>query len=1178
VASSEDQAGRDATAAAIVRLALARGWLAEHQVEGALRSAGAQGLTLAQLLARHRPDAAQELAVLSRAAPVATTIAPTLGVPPPIAATLAVPAPTPLTHAAARSGAVLVPLAPEDPGRTQVVAALRAQLARDPRFAPHLDLVLERRGVLGEGGMGVVHRVLDKRLGRLAALKVMKTEQAAPQDVARFFREAELTARLDHPSVPPVYEAGTDAAGRPYLLMRLIEGQPLSERIAALHEGGHPPALAEVRELVEVLVKVGEAVARAHARGMVHRDLKPGNVMVGAHGEVLVLDWGLVRVLDGPDDDALLRQASGPAPVSAGAGVELTQAGALLGTPGYMSPEQASGEPVDARTDVFALGAILCAILTSSPPMGGTTVMNMIANTVQGKIARPRDRWRGCPRELDSICAAALAFDRERRTESAEAFVADLRAYLAGEDVPSHRYGLLERLGRGARRRPASVASLAALAVILAVLGGARARVRDAQAFEGAMRRLTQAEGAAARGDSVTTARLVSSAVLLGGDAVRWHGARVLDLAGLSAEGARLLEPMIDDAARPPPLEALFFLHVLQVHAAPDGQGSGRRTSAMQRLIALAQYGSPDDELRPYVAGTLAIERGDWLEAERRLSEALALNPGLGWALVNRAGVLKRLGQEQAALRDLDAALACRNSDPLVLVVALASRSALLVESGRCDEALFDAERALALSPRSRPARLATARALIGAGRLQEAEAAAEAVFQEDDDVDALVLRAIARVKRGVRGPGRADLDAALERSPKHPAALSERILDSVGARDLATARRDARTFLSAWPDDPRASLFAAVVEVSAGARGRAMELLDRAVALAPWSVDALLQRAELKLDSGDFDGASADLEAARTLGPSNARTLIMRAKLRRERRDLDGASADLSAALALAPRDAIGRQLRAEVRAQRGDVAGAIEDLDVARAVVPHEPRFHSMRARLDLEAGDLVCAERHAKLGVDLGGGAYSHLTAAWVARRRGELAAAVGHARRVLELEPGQKEAQAIVDASGAPSAVEDPEVERLVRLGTDKLLAREFAAAEALADQAIERGPRAGTAWVLRARARALQGKVEGARADADRAVEADPAAADGWYIRGSLRVEADPAGGLADSAEALRRDPRNFGMRFLRAQALAALERLDEALAELDGLLAAMPPTHPSRRATEQFRDAIRSSR
>jgi formylglycine-generating enzyme required for sulfatase activity/tRNA A-37 threonylcarbamoyl transferase component Bud32 len=391
-----------------------------------------------------------------------------------------------------------------------VVQGLQEVYQRIPDFAPHANLVLERLSELGKGGMGAVYRVRDSRLGREAALKVILGEADAAS-LERFRREAEITARLDHPAIPPVYEAGTTAAGEAYMLMRVIEGETLSLRIKDLQPGGLDPA--GTRDLLQVLVQVGQAMAYAHDQGVVHRDLKPDNVMVGAFGEVLVMDWGLAREEGKEEVSAVLELGRTQLDAAEAQAAGLTQAGSVMGTPGYMAPEQADGLPADARSDVYALGAILVEALTGRPPVTGKSALQIVLATAEGKVELPRDRRPATPAELNSIARKALALEARDRYASAEEFASDLQAYLTGQPVSAHDYGLLERLLAIPGRYPRLIGS-ALLALSLAVIGvlalawssSERGRVAAEQAATEAKEERTRAERERERAEDATAA------------------------------------------------------------------------------------------------------------------------------------------------------------------------------------------------------------------------------------------------------------------------------------------------------------------------------------------------------------------------------------------------------------------------------------------------------------------------------------------------------------------------------------------------------------------------------------------------------------------------------------------------------------------------------------------------
>jgi serine/threonine protein kinase len=241
----------------------------------------------------------------------------------------------------------------------------------------------ELRGRVGRGGMGTVWRAFDRELGREVALKVMNGPEARPGGVARLRTEAQVLARLEHPGLVPVHDLGTLPDGRPFYAMKLVRGRRLDEHVRDL-----PQRAARLR----VFERICEAVAFAHAQGVIHRDLKPQNVMVGPFGEVLVLDWGVAKVLGGeapetPPPAAGLDAAPARVPVDPDAAT-LTAAGTVLGTPGYMAPEQARGESaVGVAADVYALGALLSFLAGEGPPRA------LAAVVARARAPRPEDRY-----------------------------------------------------------------------------------------------------------------------------------------------------------------------------------------------------------------------------------------------------------------------------------------------------------------------------------------------------------------------------------------------------------------------------------------------------------------------------------------------------------------------------------------------------------------------------------------------------------------------------------------------------------------------------------------------------------------------------------------------------------------------------------------------------------------
>ncbi len=334
---------------------------------------------------------------------------------------------------------------------------------------------LAHKRVLGKGGMGIVHLVFDPGLGRSAALKLIRGTSSESR-ILRFQRETRVTARLDHPCVPPVYEAGISLDGQDYMLMQYVDGESLANILAARQL--HAPDAGVPRELLHALVKVAETVAYAHSRRIVHRDLKPANIMLGAFGEVFLMDWGLARDLSETTEEDAATHVSGMGRIPMEELEGITQEGAILGTPGYIPPEQAYGREIDGRADVFALGAVLTEILTGRPPVVGETVIETLELTRRGQIESPRQRDQSLSPELEAIARGATAYDRDERYPSAQSFAADLRAYLEGRHVSTYSYSFTEWVRLVARRHPTLSTSLV-IVVVLTLVGAAQvSRVR----------------------------------------------------------------------------------------------------------------------------------------------------------------------------------------------------------------------------------------------------------------------------------------------------------------------------------------------------------------------------------------------------------------------------------------------------------------------------------------------------------------------------------------------------------------------------------------------------------------------------------------------------------------------------------------------------------------------------
>jgi WD40 repeat protein/serine/threonine protein kinase len=284
-------------------------------------------------------------------------------------------------------------------------------------------------GELGRGGMGVVYLARQIGLDRLVALKmILAGAHASPDDVARFRREAEAVAQLQHPHIVQVYDVG-EQEGLPYFSLEYIEGGSLVQKLS-----GTPLPSHQAAELVAVLA---DAIHAAHLRNIIHRDLKPANVLLTADGTPKITDFGLAKRLDAP--------------------AGLTQSGAIVGTPSYMAPEQAEGrsKQVGPATDVYALGAILYEALTGRPPFRAETPFDTLLQVVHEEPVPPRRLLPKIPRDLEIICLKALAKAPDQRYASARDLADDLRRFLKGEPIRARPVGRGEKAWRWCRRNPA---------------------------------------------------------------------------------------------------------------------------------------------------------------------------------------------------------------------------------------------------------------------------------------------------------------------------------------------------------------------------------------------------------------------------------------------------------------------------------------------------------------------------------------------------------------------------------------------------------------------------------------------------------------------------------------------------------------------------------------------------
>jgi len=804
--------------------------------------------------------------------------------------------------------------------------------------------------LLDQGGMGEIWRVRDRDLERDVAVKVIHLQGAdEAQLIQRFELEARITGQLDHPNIVPVHELGKTDGGRCYFTMKEVRGQSLAAVVRRV-ELADPQACAEwqLPRILQVLHRAAEAVAFAHHRGVIHRDLKPANIMVGLFGEVLVMDWGLARPIRAAD-------AQSPASSALTADSQLTMAGAVLGTPSYMPPEQAGGLAVGYPADVYALGACLYELLTLSPPfrhenpmacleLVKTQVMQSPAERRREAIDRRRAPLPGIPGPVGAILAKCLERDPLQRYPDAGALAADLQRAIEGLPPECWREPRLARIARWARTHPVRAAS----AVTTALLG-----------------------------------------LILG--LVVWQSLALQARRRLAEESRHARRQVLAQQQRS---EALLSAQQLSKRLASDRQRELQ--AALRRREAFEHYQRGREIMRRRVRWRLAVNH---------LTRALKTDPSFAAARLERARALTNLGQAKSALADYRAQ---RSAAPRVLLYMGHIHRDLLDDLPGATR-LY--QQVVAADPNSRYAAVAQIYLLSLDGKFERARDGLRKLGSSEDHLWEVHLaratlygtkrrsnpfwspiKTVTHLTRAIRlRPGYCVLyqqrARMLERLQRHSEAVADynRAL-GINARHVASllgraavlatlhrhqeALKDLDLALKVSPSNTQALLQRGERYLYLGRNREAVRDLTRALRLQPDSWGAYSRRGAAYIQLQQFDKAERDYTSAvrlsggrywslfnnrailylklqkfylaerdyshalATTGSQKQTLYFNRGQMRAELKDFDGALAD--AASAIRRKDPQGTVLRALVLSELGQFRAAAALIDALRVKYP--------------------------------------------------------------------------------------------------------------------------------------------------------------------------------------------------------------------------------------------------
>jgi tetratricopeptide (TPR) repeat protein len=945
--------------------------------------------------------------------------------------------------------------APEQPDSTvperdtaDGFGATRSWGNSSPTLTGPLDQTLpERAGryqVIGEiarGGMGIVYRAYDPDIQRPLALKVLLDSGGNSPLERRFFEEAKLTGQLQHPGIPPVHEIGSLEDGRPFFAMKLIEGRTLAE----LLKQRTAPA-DDLPRFLGIFGQICQALAYTHSHGVIHRDLKPANVMVGAFGEVQVMDWGLAKRLK-IDDCQFPIDVDRQTPIENHQS-EVTQAGSIMGTPAFMPPEQALGaiDQLDERCDVFGLGAILCVILTGEAPYRGRTVSDVVIQASQGQLGDCHQRLDNCGAdgELIRLAKSCLEPERERRPRNAEELAQAIERYQAGvqerlrtAELERARAEVKSAEERKRRRMTAGLAAAVILLLTLAGIGAWRLErraserssevTRTREGFEDALKQATALGEQARWRDAETAINLAVSR--LGDDppddlAERARQARadlrlVKQLDEARQHRTTLVAGQADTTGSTEGFTAAFLdqgldilhgdeddlikrlsasevkMHLVEI--LDEWNGLEKKNPVfLQRLARLASGVDQDASRTQLREGNIRANTAELLElAEKvdldRLTVPLAER--LGKAVEKNGGdgikIMRRMWDRQ----------------PRDFWLNFALGMAIERRRGRAHEAAGYFQAALAIRPDNLAAGNNLGLSLLRAGSFTAAQAQFQSLLVLHPRHALLQLNlATVLAEMGEKNEAIAAHRQALVFDPKFSRAACGIGIIHLEYDDYPAALEAFREALAIDPGSAFAQTFFGFAQLSSKDLKGALASQEKALSLNPQLVQAHIHKGLTLLAAKDLDGALASGKRAIEIDPFDPAAHNALGTILFESKDSDGALTAYRRAIELSPHFAPAHYNAGVMLRHRKDRAGALAEFRKATELNPRYTLAWTNLGVMLKENGDIagaVDAQRHATGADPRSALAWSNLADVLIVSK--DLAAAEEAVKQLRLLEP-------------------------------------------------------------------------------------------------------------------------------------------------------------------------------